>query len=43
MINFTLPVSIDFTYLQKYVSQGCLNTKTQYIMHITNHFNAVLL
>ncbi len=43
MINFTLPVSIDFRNLLKSVNQGCTNTRTQYIMHIGNHFCAVLL
>ena len=43
MINFTLSLSIDFKNLLKSVNQGCLITRTQYIMHIANHFIAVLL
>ena len=43
MINFILPVSIDFKNLLKTVNQGCMNTRTQYIMHVANHFSAVLL
>ncbi len=42
MINFTLPVSIDFANLLKSVNQGGTNTMTQYIMHIANHLSAVL-
>ena len=42
MINFTLRVIFDFTNLLKSVNQGCLNTRTQYIMNIANHFSAVL-
>ena len=42
IINFTLPVSIDFTNLLKSGDHCCLSTMTQYIMHIANHFSAVL-
>ena len=43
MINFTLPVSIDFTNLLKSVNQGCTNTRTQYIMLVQCSSRAEIL